>query len=80
MGECLNDLSYDQLGNLSEEVDNSLKAIRERKVGSFFLSSLVYILSRVLSLSVFGHYKRKESKNVFFAETIHDPFPPLPRW
>lgn len=40
MGECLNDLSYDQLGNLSEEVDNSLKAIRERKVGSFFLSSL----------------------------------------
>lgn len=41
MGECLNDLSYDQLGNLSEEVDNSLKAIRERKVGSFFLSSLV---------------------------------------
>nr|QQL01545.1 DEFICIENS [Ceropegia sandersonii] len=31
MGECLNELSYDQLANLSEEVDNSLKNIRERK-------------------------------------------------
>ncbi|XP_071922946.1 floral homeotic protein DEFICIENS isoform X2 [Coffea arabica] len=32
MGESLNDLSYDELGFLIEDVDNSLRAIRERKV------------------------------------------------
>ncbi|KAI5656124.1 hypothetical protein M9H77_24917 [Catharanthus roseus] len=31
MGESLNELTYDQLGNLIEDVDNSLSAIRERK-------------------------------------------------
>ncbi|CDP07446.1 unnamed protein product [Coffea canephora] len=31
MGESLNDLSYDELGFLIEDVDNSLRAIRERK-------------------------------------------------
>ncbi|KAL3514721.1 hypothetical protein ACH5RR_027438 [Cinchona calisaya] len=31
MGESLNDLSYDGLGILIEEVDNSLRSIRERK-------------------------------------------------
>ncbi|XP_071925066.1 floral homeotic protein DEFICIENS-like isoform X2 [Coffea arabica] len=32
MGESLNDLSYDELGFLMEDVDNSLRAIRERKL------------------------------------------------
>lgn len=32
MGESLNDLNYEQLEELMENVDNSLKLIRERKV------------------------------------------------
>ncbi|XP_019238704.1 PREDICTED: floral homeotic protein PMADS 1 isoform X2 [Nicotiana attenuata] len=32
MGESLNDLNYEQLEELNENVDNSLKLIRERKV------------------------------------------------
>lgn len=32
MGEGLNDLSFEQLTELTEDVDNSIKLIRERKV------------------------------------------------
>lgn len=32
MGDCLNDLSMDDLRLLEEEMDNAAKAIRERKV------------------------------------------------
>nr|BAG24492.1 DEFICIENS-like MADS-box protein [Torenia fournieri] len=31
MGECLNDMSYEHMVNLIEDIDNSLRVIRERK-------------------------------------------------
>lgn len=32
IGESLNDLGYDQMVNLIEDIDNSLRIIREKKV------------------------------------------------
>lgn len=35
MGECLNDLGYEQMVDLIEDMDKSLRLIRDRKVVNF---------------------------------------------
>lgn len=44
MGEDLNDLEIDELRGLEQNLDNSLKIVRERKVGCdfFFFVKLPY--------------------------------------
>ncbi|KAK6115281.1 hypothetical protein DH2020_007550 [Rehmannia glutinosa] len=42
MGESLNDLGYDQMVNLIEDIDSSLRLIRERKVFSYFFSLFLF--------------------------------------
>lgn len=43
MGESLNDLNFEQLEELMENVDNSLKLIREKKVNSNLAFLLITI-------------------------------------
>ena len=41
MGECLNDVNFDDLQALEQEMENSVKLIRDRKVGLLIVFDLV---------------------------------------
>lgn len=43
MGDCLNDLTMDDLRLLEEEMDKAAKAIRERKVRLYIIPHYIYM-------------------------------------